>query len=85
LEETGDRAAWHNQLKGCMTKRRNGRHEIRNRKLTTSQLILYFLFRKTEQFKFSSDEGDTLLDKPGRTSASFLYTLENPIKNHLPD
>jgi hypothetical protein len=47
LEETGYPAAWHNQLKGCVTKRRNRRHGIRNPKSATSQLIIYFLYRET--------------------------------------
>jgi hypothetical protein len=66
-----------------MTKRRNGRHGICSWKSTTSQLIIYFLYRKTAHLNFSSDEGDQHLDKSRETLESFLNTLENPNKNHL--
>jgi hypothetical protein len=32
LEETRNNTAWDNQLKGLVTRTRNGRHRIRNRK-----------------------------------------------------
>jgi hypothetical protein len=43
LDETRNNTAWDNQLKGLVTRRRNGRHGIRNRKSADEHLITHFL------------------------------------------
>jgi hypothetical protein len=57
LEETRNNTAWNNQLKGLVTRTRNGRHVIRNRKSADEQLITHFL--DTLETAFSIGHGRT--------------------------
>jgi hypothetical protein len=56
LEETRNRTAWDNQLKGYITERRKRRHGKWNRKSTAKKLITYFLYRLQAPWDLSSDK-----------------------------
>jgi hypothetical protein len=56
LEETRNRTAWDNQLKGRVTERRKRRHGIWNRKSTAKQLISYFGYRLQALLDLASDK-----------------------------
>jgi hypothetical protein len=55
LEETRNNTAWDNQLEGLVTRTRNGRHGIRNRKSADEQLITHFLWTRDTAFSPASD------------------------------
>jgi hypothetical protein len=55
LEETRNNTAWDNQLKGLVTRTRDGKHGIRNRKLADEQLITHFLWTMETAFSPASD------------------------------
>jgi hypothetical protein len=55
LEKTRNNTAWDNQLTGLVTRTRNGRHGIRNRKSDDEQLITHFLGTLVTTFSPPSD------------------------------
>jgi hypothetical protein len=55
LEETRNNTAWDNQLKGCLTRTRYRRLEIRNLKSADEQLITDFLWTLETAFDPASD------------------------------
>jgi hypothetical protein len=57
FEETRNNTAWDNQ-KGLVTRTRNGRHGIRNRKSADEQLITHFLGTLETAFSPASDTDD---------------------------
>jgi hypothetical protein len=55
LEETRNKTAWDNQLKGFMNRTRYGRHGIRDRKSAEEQLITQFRWTLETAFSQASD------------------------------
>jgi hypothetical protein len=68
FEETRNNTAWDNQ-KGLVTRTRNGRHGIRNRKSADEQLITHFLGTLETAFSPASDTDAHLMES---TNINFI-------------
>jgi hypothetical protein len=80
LEETRNNTAWDNQLKGLVTRRINGRHEIRNRKSADEQLITHFLGAMETAFSPASDTDAHLKES---TNIHLIGELTFPKPNRI--